>query len=178
MSPHNATELLDVPHAQTIKYRHRHSCPKARLETQVQIKDILRIKKTKLASTSPDASIKVAIDLLNQHNIGALPVCDANNKVVGILSERDIVRWLSKNVLNFENVKVSGLMTSNVVTCTEDFELVDVMSLMNERGIRHMPVVSGGKLISMVSSRDIMHTLLEDMKAYATKMTLNYEIMR
>lgn len=144
----------------------------------MKIRDILRIKKTKLASALPESSIKVAIDLLSDRNIGALPVCDASDKVVGILSERDIVRWLSKNVLNFENVKISSMMTTNVVTCTEDYELVDVMTMMNERGIRHMPVVSDGKLIAMVSSRDIMHTLLEDMKAYATKMTLNYEIMR
>ncbi|WNJ98954.1 CBS domain-containing protein [Thalassospiraceae bacterium LMO-JJ14] len=144
----------------------------------MQIRDILRIKKTTLAATLPDASIKVAIDLLSEHNIGALPVCDASNKVVGILSERDIVRWLSKNLLNFENVQVSGLMTSDVVTCTEDFDLVDVMTMMDKNGIRHMPVVSDDKLIGMVSSRDILHTLHDDMKAYATKMTLNYEIMR
>lgn len=143
----------------------------------MKIVDILHKKKTSLVATTPDAALREAIDILSKRNIGALPVCDTSNKVVGILSERDIVRWLSKHSSEIDSVKVSDLMTSDVVTCSDEYDLQEVMSLMNDHGIRHMPVVTNGKLTAMLSSRDILQTLLEDMNAYATKMTLAYEII-
>ena len=144
----------------------------------MKIEDILGIGCSSLVVTTPDTPIKEAIDVLSERNIGALPVCDASKKVVGILSERDVVRWLSDHASELNGIKVGDLMTKEVSTCEEDYDLRDVMKVMNARGIRHMPVVSKGQLTAMVSSRDILETLLEDMNAYATKMTLNYELMR
>lgn len=144
----------------------------------MKIEDILGTHHSSLVTTSPNAPLKEAIDILSKRNIGALPVCDASNKVVGILSERDVIRWLSGHSTDISDVTVSDLMTSNVATCSTDYDLKEVMKVMDERGIRHMPVVSNGALTAMVSSRDILHSMLEDMNAYATKMTLAYEIMR
>lgn len=143
----------------------------------MKIADILGQRNSSLVATTPDTALKKAIDLLSKRNIGALPVCDESKKVVGILSERDIVRWLANHSSDIDGVKVAALMTSDVVTCSPGDDLRDVMRVMNDRSIRHMPVVESDRLTAMVSSRDILQWRLEDINAYATKMTLAYEIM-
>ncbi len=131
-----------------------------------------------LVTIEPNASAATAIKLLTDNNIGALPVCDDAGELVGILSERDIVRGLSQGKNNHDTLNVSDLMTSDVVTCTHGDDVDDIMAVMNDRKIRHVPVVDDGLLNTIVSSRDIMYAMLDEARDHARTMSLAYEMVR
>lgn len=144
----------------------------------MKIGDVPHKREGVLVTATPTLTIQEAIERLNKNNIGAIPVCDEANRLVGVLSERDIVRSLSKKALVLSDLTVADLMTKDVVTCSPDDEIEDVMAVMDDRNIRHMPVVEGRRLVAFVSSRDILASLLHDMKTYATKITMAYEMVR
>lgn len=103
----------------------------------------------------PEQSIREAVALLSQHNIGALVVVNAANAPVGIISERDIVREAARNEQVFTR-PVSEIMTRDVITGLPEDDLLSVANLMTEKRIRHVPVVDKGKLIGIVSIGDVV----------------------
>lgn len=131
-----------------------------------------------LITISPDAPVLRAAEVLNGHNIGALLVCDNSGDLVGIISERDIVRGLSECAPNINDVKVSDLMTPEVVTCGPGDDVNEIMSIMDERRIRHIPVLKDNRLSAIISSRDVMSAMLEDSRSHCKTMSLAYEMVR
>lgn len=103
----------------------------------------------------PEQSIREAVALLSQHNIGALVVVNAANAPVGIISERDIVREAARNEQVFTR-PVSEIMTRDVITGLPEDDLMSVANLMTEKRIRHVPVVDKGTLIGIVSIGDVV----------------------
>lgn len=103
----------------------------------------------------PEQSIREAVALLSQHNIGALVVVNAANAPVGIISERDIVREAARNEQVFTR-PVSEIMTRDVITGLPEDDLLSVANLMTEKRIRHVPVVDKGTLIGIVSIGDVV----------------------
>jgi len=144
----------------------------------MQIGDLSLKGSQDLATVHPDVAVSDAIALLSRYNIGALPVCDASGDLIGIISERDIVRGLSENTAGLDDLTVADLMTSDVVTCSPGDDLEKVMSMMDEQHIRHIPVLEQGRLSTIVSSRDVMSAVLEEAMARATNMSLAYEMVR
>jgi CBS domain-containing protein len=116
----------------------------------------------------PDASVQDAIDLLNAHNVGALLVMDADGKVVGILSERDIVRKVALRSKTSEEVKVRQVMTMKVLYVEASQAVEECMALMNEKSIRHLPVYEKGVLLGLISIRDVLHTVILEQKIFIT----------
>ncbi|MFT3872540.1 MAG: CBS domain-containing protein [Nocardioides sp.] len=104
---------------------------------------------------NPDASVRELLALLAEHNVGALIVSSDGTSVDGIVSERDVVRRLHTDESALEG-PVSGIMTVGVFTCDPDNSLDDLMALMTERRIRHVPVVTEGRLAGIVSIGDIV----------------------
>jgi CBS domain-containing protein len=103
----------------------------------------------------PDQTIREMIVLLNKHNIGALPVLDEAEKLVGIISERDIIRQLTKDEAIFA-MPVDRLMTKDVITAIPQDDLESVAHTMTENRIRHLPILDKEKLVGIVSIGDIV----------------------
>ena len=101
----------------------------------------------------------VAVPLL-----GALVVSEDGDGVAGIISERDIVRGLPEHGAGLLEMKVSGIMTSEVKTCAPDDKVPDIMGEMTRSRFRHMPVVNDGKLCGIISIGDVVKNRLEELE--------------
>lgn len=144
----------------------------------MRIQDLALKSVKDVVTVRPDAAVTDVVQLLNEHKIGALPVCGSTGDLVGIVSERDIIRALSKSNPSFGDLRVSDLMTFNVATCSMDDKVEEVMAVMDRRSIRHVPVVADGRLVTILSSRDILAALLRESTSRVTTMTMAYEMVR
>lgn len=130
-----------------------------------KIKDILELKNRSAVTVGPDEAVLVAIQRLVENDIGALPVCDAKGAVLGIISERDLLKKSAQEKGVIGSTKVRDVMTKEVVVGVPDDDLDYVMSIMSQKGIRHLPVMSEKKLQGMISIRDVIEAQLEKSKA-------------
>jgi len=126
------------------------------------VKDILPGGDRDLVTIRPEDTAEMAAAMLTSNNIGAIPVRDQAGHLVGIISERDIVRNFSAKGIGIHAATVADLMTRNVATCGLTDNVKDVMRTMSRRHIRHLPVLEDGKLSAMVSLRDVMKAVLEE----------------
>ena len=127
----------------------------------MKIQDITKIKNRPVITIGPDATAREAMLLLLDNKIGALPVCDKSNALLGIVSERDLLRTCAKGNRLIDDVKVENIMTKDIVIAVPDDELDYISEVMIQQGIRHMPVMAGPKLNNMISIRDIVNAQLE-----------------
>ena len=119
------------------------------------VRDVLASKGQGLEFTTPGATVLEAVNQMNEHKIGALVVMD-EGRVVGMFTERDVLRRVVGDGRTASGTLVEQVMTSKVVCCEADTDLDDVATLMKNRRIRHVPVCNGdGKLLGMVSIGDI-----------------------
>jgi CBS domain-containing protein len=122
----------------------------------MRIKDVVKDKASqRVVTISPEASVRDLVELLGEHNIGAVVVSSDGASVEGIASERDVVRQLRQGSAVLD-VSVASIMTSTVHTCTMDDDLDELMSAMTDRRIRHVPVVDDGRLTGVVSIGDVV----------------------
>jgi CBS domain-containing protein len=128
------------------------------------LKDICSFKKVR--TIAPDSTIKSAVDILNEYHIGCLVVMDASEDLVGIISERDIMQTLGNTSINddIHHMAVQDIMTpkEKIVTATADNTLEQLMKVMRDNNIRHIPILDEeGKLTCITSIRDVIRLLLE-----------------
>ena len=128
------------------------------------VTSILSVKGKDIISIEPTATLKVAANLLATRKIGALLVLGADDRLVGIISERDLVRALSERGANAFEEPVSQVMTRSVATCTEDEAITSVMERMTSGKFRHMPVMKGSKIVGIVSIGDVVKDRLAMME--------------
>ncbi len=121
----------------------------------MKISRILATKGTETITIHPEKTISEAIYLLEENNIGALPVLDAADRLVGILTERDIIRNLVKDEAVFGKT-VASLMTRDVITGLVQDDLESAAITMTEKRFRHLPILDGEKLIGIVSIGDVV----------------------
>ncbi len=107
-------------------------------------------------SCRPEDTVKSAATLLATNRIGAMPVVDDHGALVGLLSERDIVRAFSMRNTDIMKMLVGELMSKNPVTCDADDTMEHAMKLMNRHRFRHLPVMDGKELVGMLSIRDAL----------------------
>ena len=113
-------------------------------------------------SVSENKTIYNAIKLLAENNIGALPVLNNSMELCGIISERDIIREMSKNItVNFKKSFINSIMTSKVITIDKSKKSEEIMDIMSKNKIRHIPIVEKKVLIGIVSIGDVVKRLLE-----------------
>jgi CBS domain-containing protein len=126
----------------------------------MNVKSILAAKKATLGGDivgiEPSADLKAAAQLLSAHRIGAVLIRGAGGRLAGILSERDIVRAISEHGAGALALPVSQVMTRNVTTCGEEDSVASIMERMTAGKFRHMPVVSKGELVGLVSIGDVV----------------------
>lgn len=121
----------------------------------MRIADVLRRKGSTVSTVDAATSVTEVLKLLSDGNFGAMPVVDGN-RLVGIVSERDIVRRLHQRGATLLNTSVSEVMTTDVVTCLPEDSAIDLAKIMTNRRIRHLPVVVEGKLCGIVSIGDLV----------------------
>ena len=129
---------------------------RVRVEGLMRVADVLKSNRQSLATCIPEESITSICTRLSALNIGAFPVCDAHGALVGIISERDVVRAFAKDGARLADMHVRDLMTRDVTTCTQETSMVDAEKLMNKHRVRHLPVTEGARLVGMLSIRDVM----------------------
>jgi len=128
------------------------------------VKAVLARKGSNVTTIEPTASVAAAIKMLGEQRIGALVITGPDQHVVGILSERDIVRALAEHGAQALDRPVSEMMTRKVVTCNERDTLRDLMEQMTAGKFRHVPVVEQGKLAGIISIGDVVKSRLEEME--------------
>ncbi len=121
----------------------------------MNISHVLARKGAGVITIRPKQSIREALGALAQHNIGALVVVEAETRPVGILSERDIVREAVRDEKVFDRA-VRDLMTTDVIVAAPEDDLKAVAHTMTEKRIRHLPVVTEGRLVGIVSIGDVV----------------------
>ena len=131
----------------------------------MKIKDISRINGRALVIAEPNDTVKKAIDLLFDHKIGAIPVCESDGKLVGILSERDILKGLHNRSKDVLSARIKDLMTTEVIVGVPEDELEEILKTMTEKGVRHLPVMTGPNVIGMLSIRDVIEERLTECHA-------------
>ncbi|WEK05392.1 MAG: CBS domain-containing protein [Candidatus Devosia phytovorans] len=125
---------------------------------------ILQTKGGTVHTLAANATLADAVAALNAHNIGALVVTDNNGIITGILSERDIIRRLGKDIVGTMALRVGDVMTQRVITCARQTPVADVMEKMTRLRIRHMPVVDDGRLIGIISIGDVVKRKIEEVE--------------
>ena len=124
------------------------------------VRDMIRKKGSEIFTISPEATVFAALESMAEHNTGALLVM-RGDQMVGILSERDCVRKVDLKGKNAKDAKVSEIMTGEVITIKCDQPIEECMSLMMEKGIRHLPVYDDEELMGFVSVRDVLREMIE-----------------
>jgi len=120
----------------------------------MRVKDVLTSKgSSRVHAIDPAATVSELLDLLAEHDVGALVVSSDGSHVTGIVSERDVVRKL-RGVDDPGSTRVSAIMVGEVVTCTPDDTADALMVLMTHRRVRHVPVVEDGVLVGLLSVGD------------------------
>lgn len=123
---------------------------------------VLKRKGTDIVSIGPDEAVAAVARTLTERRIGAALVVDGGGRPVGILSERDIVRGVAGQGSTVLQQPVSSLMTRDLVTCQPTDTMVQVMEVMTERRVRHLPVMDGERLVGMISIGDVVKARLDD----------------
>ena len=127
------------------------------------------LTKRKCLTVLATTSLEEVVRILGRNSIGALVVVSKNGKIEGIVSERDIVRRLSWSV-TINDLTASDVMTKDVISVTTNVTSSDLMQVMTENKCRHLPIVSGSRLIGMVSIGDVVKRLLEKYNAEVEQM--------
>jgi CBS domain-containing protein len=125
---------------------------------------ILRAKGANVITIRPDASVGRLVDGLREERIGAMIVSEDGRTVIGIISERDVVRGLAERGSRILDASVAELMTRQVFSCTPQDTVKYVMAEMTKRRIRHVPVLAEGVLCGIVSIGDVVKNRLEEME--------------
>ena len=133
------------------------------------VRDILRKKGGEVWSIKPDATVYEALELMAEKEVGALLVM-TGDQVNGILSERDCVRRVDLQGVTSRVSKVRDIMTSDVISVQVTEKLEECMSAMVEKNIRHLPVYEGGKLLGLISVRDVLKEVVEVQKSLISQL--------
>ena len=138
------------------------------------VKAILAAKGGEVVSIEPIADLTAAAKLLTSRRIGALVVLDAGGRLVGILSERDIVRVISESGSSVLQLPVAQVMTRNVSTCDVNDSISSVMDRMTTGKFRHMPVLDNDRLAGLVSIGDVLKLNLEIIREHIHRLSASF----
>jgi CBS domain-containing protein len=130
-------------------------------------KSILDQKGRKVITISPTVTLGEAAHVLEEHKIGAVVVVGMENRIVGIFTERDVVRAMVAEGKDAFDQPVSGFMTANVYRCREDTSVNELMEMMSLRRFRHVPVEDNGKLSGIISIGDVVKSRIREIEQEA-----------
>ena len=128
----------------------------------MNVQAILEAKGHDVVTTRPETSVAEVCRLLQRRRIGAVPVVDESGMLLGILSERDIVAGLSEHGVAVVGLSASQLMTRQVRHCHPEDGIGEIMAVMTNRRVRHLPVIDEGRLCGLVSIGDVVKARLDE----------------
>ena len=123
-----------------------------------------KLSKRKCFTLNENDTLKTASEKLQKHNIGGLPVLNTqNNSIIGIVSERDLARYICNN--EFKNdLPVTKIMSKNLITCNLNTSITELMEIISDNKIRHIPIMEEKKLLGMVSIGDVVNYIIDQYK--------------
>ena len=131
---------------------------------EAKVSGILKQKGRHVVTVAPEQTVASLVEVLTKNRIGAAPVIGEDGQLVGIVSERDIIRGLSEHAETLLRLPVERLMTRDVRTCSSEDRLCDLAQVMTLQRIRHLPVVQTGALHGIVSIGDVVKQRLEEVQ--------------
>jgi len=135
------------------------------------IREVLQNKGAAVHSIAPSTTLADVVDSLVAHNCGSLVVCDAEGVMVGIVTERDILKACAAKVGQLPELSTEKYMTTKIVTGALDESISIVMGRMTENRIRHLPILEDGKLVGMISIGDVV-------KAQQTQLSVENQALK
>jgi CBS domain-containing protein len=135
-----------------------------------KVSSILKHKGHQVVSVAPHHTVAWVVKVLTQNRIGAAPVINEEGRLVGIISERDIIRGMSEHEQAALTLSAEQLMTREVRLCSPEDELVELMQVMTQQRIRHLPVLKDGALDGIVSIGDVVKQRLEEVQSEAEEL--------
>lgn len=115
-----------------------------------------------IQALGPQSSVADAVHMMNHRNIGAVLIVDPEGSLLGIFTERDVLRRVIDGRLDYERTRLEDVMTSRVYCLTPDNTVEEALMLVNAHNCRHLPVLDDGRIVGMISIRDLTNTLVED----------------
>ena len=131
---------------------------------------IKKLLKRGCITVSSEEKIKEVAALLAKNSIGAVPVTNKNEEVIGIVSERDIVRNLNNRDVDITNEKIAAIMTKSVISVPKTVSSSDLMEIMTENKIRHVVIIEDKELLGIVSIGDVVKRLIEKLEGEAEQL--------
>jgi CBS domain-containing protein len=128
-----------------------------------KVRDILGNKGSRVVFVGPDLTLRQALETMVDNKVGALPVKDTSGDIVGIITERDLMREVHGRA-DLETSKISDVMTKNIISARKDDGIDMVMEQMTVNRFRHVPIVEGGKLVGIISIGDLVKSQLAYLK--------------
>lgn len=138
----------------------------------MQVKEILRVKGNRLLSIEPSGGATDAVKTMAAENLGSLLVIE-QERMVGILTFHEVLQALAKRSGTLGDLRVKDIMTPSPVSATPDMEVNDLRRIMLESGARYLPVLQEGKLLGVISFRDVAKAVLEE-QDFENKMLKGY----
>ena len=125
---------------------------------------VTKLSKRECFTLSELDTLKTASEKLQKHNVGAMPVLSKqNNEIIGIVSERDLARFIFQDEFNNE-LSITKIMTQQIITCNLDTSVTELMEIVTHKKIRHIPIVNGKKILGIVSVGDVINHIIEQYK--------------
>ena len=129
------------------------------------LEDFLKLNKNrKIRTISKDQNVRQALILMSENNIGAIIIVDNNDFPIGIFSERDYARKIILKGKSSKDTLLNEVMTKELITVTKNYKIDQCMEIMNEKKIRHLPVLENEKIIEIISIRDVLKIMMKEQK--------------
>jgi len=131
----------------------------------MKIRDLLRIKGRPVIAIGPTETVAAAIKKLADYDRGSIQICNEKGELVGIITERDVVRKCFLSMQPLANIKIEDVMTRGVVIGAPEDDLDYAISVMKQKRIRHLPIMDQQRVVGMISMRDLLDVQLSETKA-------------
>ena len=130
-----------------------------------RLEDFLKLNKNRQIWTiSKDQSVRQALILMSEKNIGAIIIVDNNDFPIGIFSERDYARKIILKGKSSKDTLLDEVMTKELITVTRDYKIEQCMEIMTEKRIRHLPVLENKKIVGIISIGDVLKIMIKEQK--------------
>ena len=130
-----------------------------------RLEDFLKLNKNRqICTISKNQSVMQALIIMSEKNIGAIIIVDSNDFPIGIFSERDYARKIILKGKSSKDTLLYEVMTKELITVTRDYKIDQCMEIMNEKRIRHLPVLENQKIVGIISIGDVLKIMIKEQK--------------
>lgn len=136
-----------------------------------RISEVLPEGGGEIHTLGPDATVAEAVALMNRANVGAVMVVEADGRLVGIFTERDVLRRVIDGRLDYDGTRLDAVMTGKVATLRPDTTVEEALRLVDRVGCRHLPVVADDRIHGMISIRDLTRSLVQEREEEIAQLT-------